>query len=44
MIDDYLYIIYDLGDVGKEPMIRVLGTEPAHEVEMVLRIAARMRE
>lgn len=31
-------LIYDEGDVGKEPMIRVLGTNPADVVEKVNRI------
>ena len=31
--------IYDEGDVGKEPMIRILGRSPAEVVEKVLMIA-----
>ena len=31
-------IIYDVGDVGKEPMIRILGENPFKVVEKVLRI------
>jgi hydroxymethylpyrimidine/phosphomethylpyrimidine kinase len=33
-------IIYDRGDVGKEPMIRVLGRNPDEVVDKVLRLAA----
>lgn len=32
-------VIHDPGDMGKEPMIRVLGTEPLEVVRKVLRIA-----
>lgn len=32
-------LIYDRGDVGKEPMIRVLGRDPLEVVEKVLRLA-----
>jgi hydroxymethylpyrimidine kinase / phosphomethylpyrimidine kinase / thiamine-phosphate diphosphorylase len=32
-------LIYDEGDVGKEPMIRVLGRNPMEVVEKVIRIA-----
>ncbi|NWF56011.1 MAG: bifunctional hydroxymethylpyrimidine kinase/phosphomethylpyrimidine kinase [Syntrophaceae bacterium] len=32
-------LIYDRGDVGKEPMIRVLGRNPMEVVEKVLRLA-----
>jgi hydroxymethylpyrimidine kinase / phosphomethylpyrimidine kinase / thiamine-phosphate diphosphorylase len=31
-------IIYDLGDEGKEPMIRILGPTPGHVVDIALRI------
>jgi hydroxymethylpyrimidine/phosphomethylpyrimidine kinase len=31
-------IVYDRGDVGKEPMIRVLGTTPGEVVEKIIRI------
>jgi len=29
-------VIYDLGEVGKEPMIRVLGTSATNAVEKAL--------
>ncbi len=32
-------LIYDRGDVGKEPMIRVLGRDPEEVVKKVLRLA-----
>ena len=32
-------LIYDRGDVGKEPMIRVLGRDPLEVVKKVLRLA-----
>lgn len=32
-------LIYDNGDVGKEPMIRILGLNPMEVVEKVMRIA-----
>jgi hydroxymethylpyrimidine kinase/phosphomethylpyrimidine kinase len=31
-------VIYDLGDMGKEPMIRVLGRDPGEVVDKVLRL------
>jgi hydroxymethylpyrimidine/phosphomethylpyrimidine kinase len=31
-------VIYDEGEVGKEPMIRVLGRDPMAVVEKVMRI------
>jgi len=31
-------LVYDMGDVGKEPMIRILGTNPLEVVEKVNRI------
>ncbi len=31
-------IIYDLGDIGKEPMIRIIGTTPVEVVEKILTI------
>jgi hydroxymethylpyrimidine/phosphomethylpyrimidine kinase len=31
--------IYDKGDVGKEPMIRVLGRNPMEVVQKVLKVA-----
>jgi hydroxymethylpyrimidine/phosphomethylpyrimidine kinase len=31
-------VIYDTGEVGKEPMIRVLGTNPAAVAEKIIRI------
>jgi hydroxymethylpyrimidine/phosphomethylpyrimidine kinase len=33
--------IYDEGDVGKEPMIRVLGKNPMEVVEKILKAAGR---
>jgi hydroxymethylpyrimidine/phosphomethylpyrimidine kinase len=33
-------IIYDRGDIGKEPMIRVLGRNPDEVVDKVLRLLA----
>ncbi|MBI3089662.1 MAG: bifunctional hydroxymethylpyrimidine kinase/phosphomethylpyrimidine kinase [Candidatus Tectomicrobia bacterium] len=35
-------VIYDLGERGKEPMIRLLGPSPAHIAELVLRINERL--
>ncbi|MBW2616556.1 MAG: bifunctional hydroxymethylpyrimidine kinase/phosphomethylpyrimidine kinase, partial [Deltaproteobacteria bacterium] len=32
-------IIYDLGDKGKEPMVRVIGKNPLEVVDKVLKIA-----
>ena len=32
-------IIFDRGDVGKEPVIRVLGTDPMDVADKVIRIA-----
>ncbi|MDY7034077.1 MAG: bifunctional hydroxymethylpyrimidine kinase/phosphomethylpyrimidine kinase [Thermodesulfobacteriota bacterium] len=34
-------VIYDTGDVGKEPMIRIVGKDAQDVVEKVLRIAGR---
>jgi hydroxymethylpyrimidine/phosphomethylpyrimidine kinase len=31
--------IYDEGDVGKEPMIRVLGRDPGEVVQKILKIS-----
>lgn len=36
-------IIYDLGDIGKEPMARIIGKDPAAVVDIALRIAERVR-
>lgn len=36
-------MIFDRGDVGKEPMIRILGKTPAEVVEKVLRIARMLK-
>ena len=36
-------IIFDRGDIGKEPMIRVLGKTPADVVERVLNISKRLK-
>ena len=33
--------IYDEGDIGKEPMIRVLGRNPEEVVQKVLKVASR---
>ena len=33
--------IYDEGDVGKEPMIRVLGKDPMEVIQKVLKVAGR---
>ncbi len=33
-------VIYDEGDIGKEPMVRVLGTDPASVVEKIEKILA----
>jgi hydroxymethylpyrimidine kinase/phosphomethylpyrimidine kinase len=35
--------IYDQGDVGKEPMIRVLGRNPIEVVEKILKVVSRKR-
>lgn len=37
-------IIFDRGDRGKEPMIRILGKTPAEVVEKAVRISRKMRE
>ena len=37
-------IIFDRGDMGKEPMIRVLGKNPADVVEKVLSISKRLKK
>jgi len=34
-------LVYDEGDMGKEPMIRILGRNPSEVVEKVLRIGVR---
>jgi len=36
-------MIFDRGDVGKEPMIRILGKTPAEVIEKVLRIARTLK-
>lgn len=36
-------IIYDLGDEGKEPMIRIIGTDPLQVVDVALKIVERAR-
>jgi hydroxymethylpyrimidine/phosphomethylpyrimidine kinase len=36
-------IIYDEGSVGKEPMIRVLGSNPIDVVDKVIRIASALK-
>lgn len=40
--DDIPDIIFDCGDMGKEPMIRVLGKNPAEVIEKVFRIARHL--
>jgi len=35
-------IIFDQGEVGKEPMVRVLGTDPVDVVQKMLRIAGHL--
>ena len=35
-------MIYDRGDVGKEPMTRVLGTDPIDVAEKIIKIAKEM--
>jgi len=35
-------IIFDRGEVGKEPMVRVLGTDPVDVAQKMLRIAGRL--
>jgi hydroxymethylpyrimidine kinase/phosphomethylpyrimidine kinase len=37
-------IIFDRGDVGKEPMIRILGQTPAEVVEKAIRVSRKLRE
>jgi len=34
-------IIFDTGDVGKEPMIRVLGTTPLDVADKIIKIATQ---
>ena len=34
-------LVYDEGDMGKEPMIRILGRNPSEVVEKILRIGVR---
>ena len=36
-------VIYDKGDVGKEPMIRLLGRDAMEVAERAVRIGAMMR-
>ncbi|MCX5833515.1 MAG: bifunctional hydroxymethylpyrimidine kinase/phosphomethylpyrimidine kinase [Deltaproteobacteria bacterium] len=36
-------VIYDKGDVGKEPMVRILGENPGVVVEKVLKIAGKLQ-
>jgi hydroxymethylpyrimidine kinase/phosphomethylpyrimidine kinase len=44
-VSDFPDVVYDEGDVGKEPMIRVLGHNPVEVVDKLNRIAkARMYE
>jgi len=37
-------MIFDRGDVGKEPMVRILGRTPAEVVEKALRVSRKLRE
>jgi len=37
-------VIYDLGSVGKEPMIRLLGENPDAVVKNILKVSARMNK
>ncbi len=41
--DDVPDIIYDRGDAGKEPMSRVLGTDPDDVAEKIIKIAKELR-
>jgi hydroxymethylpyrimidine/phosphomethylpyrimidine kinase len=36
-------MIFDRGDMGKEPVIRVLGKNPAEVAEKILRISGRLK-
>jgi hydroxymethylpyrimidine/phosphomethylpyrimidine kinase len=36
-------VIYDQGDVGKEPMVRILGRDPGDVVEKALKIAKSLK-
>ncbi len=36
--------VFDRGDIGKEPMIRVLGRNPAEVAEKVLRVSKALRK
>ena len=36
-------VIYDKGAVGKEPMVRILGENPAEVATVMLKISSRMR-
>ena len=42
--DDVPDIIYDLGAVGKEPMIRILGEDPASVVNNILMLSERIND
>ncbi|RLF22752.1 MAG: bifunctional hydroxymethylpyrimidine kinase/phosphomethylpyrimidine kinase, partial [Thermoprotei archaeon] len=37
-------VIYDLGDVGKEPMIRILGENAVDVVRKAVKIAGKVKE
>ncbi|MBU1742928.1 MAG: bifunctional hydroxymethylpyrimidine kinase/phosphomethylpyrimidine kinase, partial [Proteobacteria bacterium] len=37
-------IVFDLGDVGKEPMVRVLGRDPSEVVDKVIAIHRRLEK
>jgi predicted fused transcriptional regulator/phosphomethylpyrimidine kinase len=37
-LDQVADVVYDLGERGKEPMLRVLGRNPGEVVDKVLRI------
>jgi len=42
--DDVPDVIYDLGAVGKEPMIRILGEDPASVVNNILMLSERIND
>ena len=43
-MDDTPAVVYDLGEVGKEPIIRILGRDPGQVVDRVLAISRRLME
>ncbi|WP_048148842.1 thiamine-phosphate synthase family protein [Methanolacinia paynteri] len=42
--DDVPDVIYDMGAVGKEPMIRILGEDPASVVNNILMLSERIND